>query len=402
MTLNHPLVRRLARSEAGFTMIEMMVATAIMMAVTGAIFAFMNPSQGVFKAQPEMSDMHQRVRVGVDTIQKDLVMAGAGSYSGSGAGALYNFFAPVMPYRNGDIDPDQPKGVFYRSDAISVLYVPPTPAQTTISNDMPQSSAELKVNGQLNCGSDKREALCGFNDGMRVIIFDTNGNWDTMTITEVQDAALHLQHNQDKLSASYSAGSNITQIAMHTYWYNPSTLQLMHYNGYDTDLPVVDNVVKVQFDYFGDPEPPKLLPNAVLSSTVGPWTTYGPKPPALGITTTSYGAGANCVFQVVGGVQVPRMATLEGGGLGQVPLDPSILKDGPWCPDDSKAYKFDADLLRIRRIRVNLRMQVGLPTLRGPAGVLWTKAGTSKDPYQQIPDQEVRFDVTPRNMNLGR
>jgi hypothetical protein len=404
MTPHHSPARRLARSEAGFTIIEMMVATAIMMAVTGAVFAFLNPSHGAFKSQPEMSDMQQRVRVGVDSLQKDLLMAGAGSYVGSGAGALYNFFAPVLPYRNGDVDPDPPKGVFFRPDAISVMYVPPTPAQTTIAANMPQTSSELKVTPQLNCGTDKKDKLCGFEEGMHVIVFDPSGNWDTMTITEVQPEATppHIQHNRDRLSASYNVGANITQLAMHTYWYNSNTLQLMHYNGFDSDLPVVDNVVKVQFEYFGEPEPPRLLPTAVLSSTIGPWTTYGPKPPGLLDTTNAYGPGANCVFQVVGGVQVPRLATLGTGGVGQVPLDPAIFQDGPWCPDDSKAMKFDADLLRIRRIRVHLRTQVGLPTLRGPAGLLWTKAGTSTDPYQQIPDQEVRFDVTPRNMNLGR
>lgn len=403
MTVHQSLVRRLARSEAGFTIIEMLVATAIMMAVTGAVFTLLNPSQGTFKSQPEMADMQQRLRVGVDSLQKDVLMAGAGSYIGTGAGALYNFFAPVMPYRNGEHESDQPKGTFYRPDAISILYVPPTPAQTTISNDMPQSSAELKVLPQLNCGSDKKDQLCGFDSGMRVIIFDTNGSWDTMTITQVQDAALHLQHNQDKLSTSYSKGSNITQVMMHTYWWDSEKLQLMHYDGYQTDLPVVDNVVGLQFEYFGEPEPPKLLPTAVLSSTVGPWTTYGPKPPALGVQgSTTWPAGENCVFKVVDGVHTPRLEPLSAGGVGQVPLDPGILQDGPWCPDDTRVYRFDADLLRIRRIRIRMRLQVNNPALRGPAGALWAKAGFANSSYQVVPDQELSFDVTPRNMNLGR
>ena len=31
--------------------------------------------------QPEVSDLQQRLRVGIDTLQKDLVMAGAGTRS---------------------------------------------------------------------------------------------------------------------------------------------------------------------------------------------------------------------------------------------------------------------------------------------------------------------------------
>jgi len=68
--------------------LEMLVATAIMMAVTGAVFGLMDPAQGFFAAQPELSDMQQRVRVGVETLQRDLMMAGAGTYSGTKVGTL--------------------------------------------------------------------------------------------------------------------------------------------------------------------------------------------------------------------------------------------------------------------------------------------------------------------------
>src|SRR5262245_40946812 len=116
---------------AGFTIIEMLVATMIMVAVTGAVFTLLNPSQGINQAQPEVSDVQQRMRVGVDTLTKDLIMAGAGSYIGSSAGALYNQFAPIMPYRSGDLTADPPN-LFYRSDTISLMYVPPSAAQTGV------------------------------------------------------------------------------------------------------------------------------------------------------------------------------------------------------------------------------------------------------------------------------
>jgi Tfp pilus assembly protein PilW len=66
------------RRRAGFSIVEMMVATMIMMTITGAVFALMNPAQGTFQAQPEVSDMQQRMRVGVDVLTKDLMMTGAG------------------------------------------------------------------------------------------------------------------------------------------------------------------------------------------------------------------------------------------------------------------------------------------------------------------------------------
>ena len=48
MTKNH------TRSEAGFSLIEVLVATAIMLVVTGGIFTVLNPSGAMFKAQPEV------------------------------------------------------------------------------------------------------------------------------------------------------------------------------------------------------------------------------------------------------------------------------------------------------------------------------------------------------------
>src|ERR1051325_7917527 len=97
--------------QAGFSLMEMMVATAIMMGVTAAIFSMMNPAQGTYQAQPEASDLQQRMRIGVDVLTKDIIMAGAGTYMGSNAGALYNYFAPVMPDPSGDLHPDSAPAV---------------------------------------------------------------------------------------------------------------------------------------------------------------------------------------------------------------------------------------------------------------------------------------------------
>jgi hypothetical protein len=400
-----PLSRH-RRDDAGFTIVELLVSSLIMLVVTGAIFSLVNPAHGSFQVQPEVSDLQQRLRVGIDTLQKDLVMAGAGTYNGESAGALSYFIAPVMPYRAFGDTTDPELGTFFRTDAISLLYVPPTPSQTTISQQMPPKSAEIKVNAQPNCPPKKGFELCGFSSGDQAIIFDENGNWDMFVITQVQDEAVHMQHREQDFSVGYAANSALTQVYAVTYYLKADdatkTYQLMYFDGWNTDLPVVDNVVDLRFQYFGDPNPAQLT-GKPLTKKPGPWTTYGPVPPQLGVVRGTWPAGENCTFLVgANGMQEPRLATIGGGGLGQVELTAQELTDGPWCPDADKANRFDADLLRVRRVRVTIRVQAALEQMRGPMGPLFMKGGTAHEGDKFIPDQLITFDVAPRNLNLGR
>ncbi len=171
--------------------------------------------------------------------------------------------------------------------------------------------------------------------------------------------------------------------------------QLMRYDGRESTLPVLDDVVGLGFEYFGDPQPPRALnPPGDPSLAV----TYGPAPPPL--TTDdpadAWGPGENCTFAVVGGAQMPRLPPLPG--IAPVALGSGLLTDGPWCPDGASADRFDADLLRVRLVRVRLRLQAPRP-FRGPAGVLFTNSGDATDARRSVPDQEIRVDASPRNWN---
>jgi hypothetical protein len=373
------------------------------------VFSLLNPAQGTYRTQPEVSDMQQRLRVAVDALQRDLVMAGAGTYSGSINGALDNYFSPLLPHTVGTLvpgSPDQPNPA-----AITIMYVPPTNSQTSITTDMPNESAELKVAAQPGCPL--ADQLCGFDVGMRALIYDPSGAYDIFTITQVQDNALHLQHRDDKFTTSYSSGAWITEVASHTYYLNQAEHRLYYYDGYLTNLPLVDNVVDLRFDYFGEPMPPVL--RKPVTDPVGPWTTYGPRPPPVGVNPSSddWPAGENCTFKLDNGLQVSRLGNWLGGSPPGtlVPIPYSALNDGPWCPGHTNQggellpNRYDADMLRVRKIRVTLRVQVGPDSLRGtnpPGKTLFMNPGTSTSARTYVPDQEIRFEVTPRNMNIGR
>jgi prepilin-type N-terminal cleavage/methylation domain-containing protein len=359
---------RRVSSERGFSLTEVLISTAIMLVVTGAIFGLMDPASGSAQAQPEVADIQQRMRVGSDVLFKDLVMAGAGPYQGEASGSLVNFFAPILPRRSGFLFPNT-GGTTFESDAITLMYIPNSYSQTTIRDEMPLTSVEMKVEKRPNCP--KGDELCGFEANMAVIIFDETGNFDAFTITHVQDSAGHLQHRGQNLSHKYQPGANVTQIISHTYYLENNQLML-YTGGLAPAVPIVDNVVGLQFEYFGDVNPPTR-----------------PKPPA-GV--------ANCVYEASG---APRnLAVLDPTEGSLAALPPAMLVDGPFCGNGNN--QFDVDLLRVRKVRVTLRTQSAMPSLRGTDPALFVNPGTAVGGERFVPDYGVTFDVTPRNLNLAR
>jgi len=164
-----------------------------------------------------------------------------------------------------------------------------------------------------------------------------------------------------------------------TYWQQSdtgaATFQLMFYDGSPAgaDVPVVDHVVSLAFEYFGDPRPP---------------------------TSTAPLEESTCLFEA-GDPPTPRLAVL-GDGPELIALTAAQLTDGPWCPDAASSDRWDADLLRIRRVAATLRVEAAAASLRGPASALFMRGGTSRGGHSWVPDIEVHFDVSPRNMNRGR
>ena len=111
-------------------------------------------------------------------------------------------------------------------------------------------------------------------------------------------------------------------------------------------------------------------------------------------------------MMVVAGQQRSRLPALGAPGGGLVRMTAADLTNGPWCPAAANPNRFDADLFRVRKIRVSLRVQSGNPEFRSSIGTggdaLFLRPGTSRGGYKQVPDQAIRFDVSPRNLNLGR
>jgi hypothetical protein len=387
-----------------------MVTLAIVASIAGALFAMTDPGNRAAAVQSETADVQQRLRVAIDAMTNDLAMAGAGAYLGARSGTLAFSVPSIIPSRQG-ANGDDPPGVF-RSDTITILYVRATQAQAFLSQPLVPGSNTVVVSQNAACGSGASGPLfsCGFAPGDTVLICDDVGNFDVFALTAVaaDGGTLTVSKPPDAAATTFKAGSTIVKIVSRTYFRKADvatgTYQLMRYDGATgSDIPVVDHLVGLAFEYYGEPQPP--TPTAVAAGSVEPATTYGPAPPAAGVQPTGYPAGENCIFtrDPLSGQLVPRLATLGGPGRTTLtPLTAAELTDGPWCPDAAAANRFDADLLRIRKVAVTLRVEAAVDGLRGPSGALFMRGGTATHSTRWVPDQELRSEVSPLNLNVGR
>jgi Tfp pilus assembly protein PilW len=336
--------------QGGFSLIEMVVATGLTAALAASVFAMVHPAHGAFETGLEVADLQQRLRVAVDAITRDLTNAGAGADAGGQVGPLAQFFPPVLPFRQG-LSGDAAAGDF-RTDTITLITVPVTAAQTTLTADLLPGAIMLQAAPGVGCPAGTN--LCGFTAGMTALVYDGSGNVDAFTVASVADAAAQLTltaRPADSTGTTYRSGSNVVEGRLDVYYLKTDaasqTFQLMHYDGSaNADVPVVDHVVGLAFEYYGEPQPP-------------------------------------------------------GSAAALVPLTAGELTDGPWRPDAANANRWDADLLRIRTIAVTIRVEAASSALRGPAGVLFSNGGSAAA-NRWIPDQEIRFQVSPRNLNLAR
>ena len=101
-------------SDDGFTIVELLITTALLSLITAAVLSVAQPIQTFVVVQPEAADVQQRLRFAAATLRR----------AAEGAGALHHSFAAVLPYRIGERSADPSRGVFFRADAVTFVTVP--------------------------------------------------------------------------------------------------------------------------------------------------------------------------------------------------------------------------------------------------------------------------------------
>ena len=382
----------------GFTLVELIVAMALTLTITAAALTFVGPAHDAFQVQPETADLQQRARVGIDALHRDLLMAGAGMYAAGSVGPLHQVLAPVMPYRAFGSSSDTARGVYFRPDAISLLFVPSTASQTRLAAPMAAGALEIAIENTATCPVATATQVCGFAAGDQLLVFDRASEWAVFTVDRV-GGGTGMTLRGTPSPRRFEANANVTEVRAVMYSLRADAasgaFQLARADGFDPLQPVLDHLVKLEFRYFGEPEAPHIFDEAEMPLRA----SYGPAPPPIEQPLPGWPAGENCIFAFIDGRHQTRLSTM-GPAHALVEIGPELLTDGPWCSDAGAHNRFDADLLRIRRVGFTIRVQTPLQSLRGPAGVLFTNGGLARAGGRYVPDLEIQLDVAPRNLNL--
>ncbi|HSK10446.1 MAG TPA: prepilin-type N-terminal cleavage/methylation domain-containing protein [Vicinamibacterales bacterium] len=383
----------------GFALTELLVAMLLSVLLAGAVLAVVSPSSAAFRRQPAISDLHQRVRAAAEVVTARLLSAC--SSGPPGPRSLLGVEVPcLLPYGVGTHRVRTP-GDWHPATLSILTGLPGTVPSVLASPLLPGASvAELAATG---CPAADRS--CGIREGHSLLLAGPGGRSELVRVALVSGPSLAIQRPGPAAGGSFPAGAAVMPVDPVVFYLGPATAtdppQLRRDTTGGSDLPLLDHVVAMRVRLFGEASPPVIREIATLPALT---SSYGPLPPPAGVDDPldSWGAGENCIFTRVDGASQPRLPSIGANPLGLVELSPAVLSDGPWCPDAASPARFDADLLRVRRVRVSLRLEVGQADLRGQQDRFFLRPGTSTSGLAFVPDQEIAFDVVPRAAGGGR
>ena len=374
----------------GFTLGELLVALTIALVVSAGVVKLADDARTFFLVQPEVMDVTQRARAGVDLLTAELTSAGAGASLGADPGPLIRWIPPIVPSRYqgsaASASATDPAGQVF-SDRLTIITAAEDVPLVPVRGVMTGASAAVPIAAAPGCPAG--DTVCGFRAGQRIAVFDRTTAFDLATVRTAAalpappPGAAQLFHDASALAKAFREedDARVVQVRAVTYYHDAARNQLRRITGPRADAPVLDDVVGLSFRYFGARAPPT-----------------SPRPPT-GV--------ANCLFDIGG---APVLGALPPDDGDQVELTTALLTDGPWCGvgagpggrgGSGGGWVFDADLYRLRRIRITLRIQANPAWARGSDLNLFQRPGTGTAIRRLVPDYVITFDVSPRNLVVG-
>lgn len=244
------------REERGYTFVELIVASGIVIAVCAAVLGLLHDGLAATPVLEETTDLHQRMRVSIDRLDAEIRAAAAGSPSGS----ISRFFAAIEPR-----GPTDAPGTALPS-RLTVRYVPHGGAYSRLVQPLVPAAPVAFIE---TVGCPVGTTACGFNAATTALVFDTTGSADLVSVDAIGPGALTIS-SVAAGRAAYPAGSEVVEARQVSFVFDPVARQLRRLEG-GGSFVLVDNITALSFQYFAADMSP--LPLAIFAD--GPFVGSG-------------------------------------------------------------------------------------------------------------------------------
>ena len=285
-------------SARGFSLIEMLVACALLVTIAGAVGALAGTLRTTLARGDAAGQLEPAGRAAVSALLTDVRQAGTDAVISDPAVRIARSIARVVPTDDLDSIAFVSPGGAVRLTRIS------GGAQAIITAAAPPGTGALTLETAARCSGGP--PACGFAPGGMAVLYD-NASAERVEIRAVGAAMVVLEQ---PLASAFPAGAVLAEIVTTRYGTRrraDGSQQLVRITSGGAEQPVLDNVARFEV------------------------ATDDPDPSRVGLVT------------------------------------------------------------------IRLRLEAPSPSLRGPPGYLFTRAGTALDARLWLPDAELRFAVAPRH-----
>lgn len=217
-------------SNRGFSIVELLIAMAVMTTCMGTMLALVVAAQGIATVQPEVADQQQRARSARQTFADALGRAGAGLDHGPLAGPLSAYFVPVVR---------SPEG------GLTVWSITSATAQAETAQPLAPSGTTVDITTSALCPA--AQSTCAFTASTTAIVFNESGCHEAVRIDDVLPAVLVLR--PAIRGCAFGAGASVAEGAARTYFVDAATRQLLRRDdATGSILPVIDNVTSMEVE----------------------------------------------------------------------------------------------------------------------------------------------------------
>ena len=392
-------VNRGAKGRQGFTIVELLVATALVLILTGGLLALVSPGAAGSKARAAAIDIQQRLRAAAEAVGADLAAGRNGAGERRLRPARSVAWSPtVLPLRDRAARRPRRDGPDRRVD------------RARCARRARRGTTGRRLDAGRRAGESRAGArMPGRRSGVRasrpdavVLMLDGRGQADLFRV-DVGRRARRCRSFPRGRTSGPPVSRRLGRRSGHRVHVLPQA------GGGGRGRPAGVGRRRRSGHAAGGPRDAPCRSSCLASRGRPSWSpvpglpraSYGPSPPPPpdDDPRDTWGAGENCTF-VAAASGPGEPAAAAGRRHGLVPLSAAVLTDGPWCPDASAPGRYDADLLRVRAVRVTIRVEAAASRFVAPIRAL-RAPGTSRD-RSPAADREIVFDVVPRALQRGR